>query len=106
MTPEEKIAEKLRRKQLEEEADMKFAMETFGVTDLGSGEGIDGMVPRTKEEFTELAEAISKKVGLFRNKDEFPTFVEDVVRGISIHCEFNHLQGIKQTLLISPLIFQ
>ena len=30
MTPEEKLAEKLRRQKLQEESDLRLAMETFG----------------------------------------------------------------------------
>jgi translation initiation factor 3 subunit J len=30
LTPEEKLAEKLRQQKLQEEADLKIAMETFG----------------------------------------------------------------------------
>lgn len=88
MTPEEKIAEKLRLQKMQEEADLKIAMETLGITptDLAQG-GIDGMVPTNRAEFNELAQAISTKVSLFRSKDEFPGFVEELIRNISLHCK-------------------
>lgn len=88
MTPEERFAEKKRLQKLQEAADLKLAMETLGVTADSSVEGsIDGMVPTNKTEFTQLAQLISNRVCLFRDKDEFPGFVEDLVKNISLHCE-------------------
>lgn len=90
MTPEERTAEKLRLQQLQEAADLKLAMETLGITADGTSvEGsIDGMVPTNKAEFVQLAQLISNRVGLFREKDEFPNFVEELVKNISLHCEW------------------
>lgn len=86
MTPEERIAEKLRLQKLQEEADLKTALDTLG---LGpSSIGIDAMTPNTKEEFTEFAEAISKKIFQFKNSDEYPTFVDDLVRNLCAGCEY------------------
>lgn len=88
MTPEERIAEKLRLQKIQEAADLKLAMETLGITgDAQSGvEGsIDSMVPTNKAEFTQLAQLISNRVSLFREKEDFANFVEDLVKNISIH---------------------
>lgn len=92
MTPEERIAEKLRLQKLQEEADLKLAMETLGITADASVEGsIDGMVPTSKDEFSQLAQLISNRVALFREKDEFPNFVEELVKNISLHCKWRGL---------------
>lgn len=90
MTPEERTAEKLRLQKLQEAADLKLAMDTLGITaDAASVEGsIDGMVPTSKAEFVQLAQLISNRVGLFREKDEFPNFVDELVKNISLHCEW------------------
>ena len=89
MTPEERAAEKKRLQQLQEAADLKLAMETLGVSVDGAVEGsIDSMVPTNKAEFTQLAQLISNRVCLFREKDHFPTFVEELVKNISLHCEW------------------
>lgn len=37
MTPEEKLAEKLRIQKLQEESDLKTALETFGIAEKGKG---------------------------------------------------------------------
>lgn len=77
MTPEQKLAEKLRLQKLQEESDLKNAMDTFGVTALVGG--IDGMHPTTKEEFIELSDAINKKLSNYKNDAEFSNFLEDLI---------------------------
>lgn len=86
MTDEERLAEKLRLQKVQEEADLRLAMETFGVTDVALG-GIDGMNPTSKAEFTEFSEALLKKIGQLKNQDEFPNFIEELVRGVCVHCK-------------------
>uniref|UniRef100_A0A6B2E7Q4 Eukaryotic translation initiation factor 3 subunit J n=1 Tax=Phlebotomus kandelakii TaxID=1109342 RepID=A0A6B2E7Q4_9DIPT len=98
MTPEELMAEKLRIEKAQKESDLKNAQELLGVTDRLAGEGIDAMVPTTKAEFTEYAEAISRKVSTFRSKDEFPGFVEDLVRNLCVLLTSNDLKKVKSTV--------
>lgn len=80
MTPEEKAAEKLRLQRLQEENDLKLALETLGVGD--SCVGIDTKNPKTAEEFTVLADAISKKVLQYKATEEFANFSEELIRNI------------------------
>lgn len=77
MTPEQKLAEKLRLQKMQEESDLRNAMDTFGVTTIVGG--IDGMHPTSKEEFIELSDAINKKLSNYKNDPEYPTFLEDLV---------------------------
>lgn len=94
MTPEERIAEKLRLQKLQEAADLKLAMETLGIpSDPQSSEegSIDSMVPTNKAEFSQLAQLISNRVGLFREKEDFANFVEELVKSISLHCKYQPL---------------
>lgn len=79
MTPEEKLAEKLRLQKIQEEADLHAAMDTFGIIDKS---GIDALQPKNKAELTELADAISKKVSQFKHLAEFSSFLEDLVRNV------------------------
>lgn len=81
MTPEERLAEKLRLQKIEEEADLRAAMDTFGVSDKS---GIDGLNPTNKVELTELSEAISKKVNQYKQLDDFPGFLEELVRNVCV----------------------
>lgn len=79
MTPEEKLAEKLRLQKIQEESDLRAAMETFGVTEKL---GIDTAQPKTKAELTELADSISKRVSQFKHLADFPGFLEELVRNV------------------------
>lgn len=78
MTPEERVAEKLRLQRLQEETDLKLALETLGVSETGAG--VES--PKTAEEFTALADAISKKVLQYKATEEFANFSEELVRNI------------------------
>lgn len=84
MTPEEKLAEKLRIQKIQEEADLRAAMDTFGIT----AEGIDGLNPTNKAELNEFAEAIGKKVSQFKNLEDFPGFIEELVRNVCVTRKF------------------
>lgn len=90
MTPAERLAEKLRLQKLQEESDLITALDTLGLTEKptsSSSTGIDGMSPTNKAEFSELSEAISKKVSTFKNSDEFPTFLEELVQSVCANCK-------------------
>ncbi|KAG7301722.1 hypothetical protein JYU34_014710, partial [Plutella xylostella] len=97
MTPEEKLAEKLRRQKLQEESDLRLAMETFGITDNATGK-LDSFNPTTKEEFTEFAEALNKKLSFFKSREEFPGFVDDLVRNILVQMHSADIKKVKLTV--------
>lgn len=90
MTPAERLAEKLRLQKLQEEADLLTALDTLGLTaeKTTTSSGIDGMSPTNKAEFSELSEAISKKVSTFKNSDEFSGFLEELVTSVCANCKF------------------
>ncbi|KAM3959265.1 LOW QUALITY PROTEIN: eukaryotic translation initiation factor 3 subunit j [Aphomia sociella] len=94
LTPEQKIAEKLRQQKLQEESDLRLAMETFGVTDGGSGK-IDSFNPTSKAEFTEFADMLTKKITFYKNKEEFPGFAEELFRNIIVQMPSADIKRIK-----------
>ncbi|XP_055613539.1 eukaryotic translation initiation factor 3 subunit J [Uranotaenia lowii] len=96
MTPEQKLAEKFRIQKLQEESDLKNAMETFGVTSLAGG--IDGMHPTSKEEFVEFADAITKKLSNYKNDPEYSNFLEDLVTKLFATMPSNTIRKVKGTL--------
>lgn len=96
MTPEQKLAEKLRLQKLQEESDLKNAMDTFGVTTLVGG--IDGMTPNTKEEFGELADAIVKKLSNYRSDPEYANFLEDLVTKLFAAQPSHNIRKVKGVL--------
>ncbi|XP_058463436.1 eukaryotic translation initiation factor 3 subunit J [Malaya genurostris] len=96
LTPEQKLAEKLRLQKLQEESDLKTALETFGVTTLAGG--IDGMHPTTKEEFVELADAITKKLSNYKSDPEYTNFLEDLVTKIFASLPSANIRKVKGIL--------
>lgn len=96
MTSEEKLAEKLRLQKIQEESDLRAAMDTFGVASDKSG--IDGINPTNRVELTELADAVSKKVNQYTKIDDFPGFLEELVRGVCANLSSNDLSKIKRTV--------
>ncbi|CAH2089809.1 unnamed protein product [Euphydryas editha] len=97
LTPEQKLAEKLRRQKLQEESDLRLAMETFGITE-GQGGKIDSFHPTNKEEFTEFAELLCKKINYYKSKDEFPAFVDELVKNIVVQMPSADIKRIKMTV--------
>lgn len=79
LTPEQRIAEKLRLKKIQEEVDLKIGLETLG---LAATSNIESFNPTSKEEFTEYAETIGKTVSQFKTKLEYASFIEDLVRNL------------------------
>ncbi|XP_026743864.1 eukaryotic translation initiation factor 3 subunit J [Trichoplusia ni] len=94
LTPEQKAAEKLRQQKLQEESDLRLAMETFGVTEGGGGK-LDSFEPTTKAEFTEFAELLTKKICLYKAREEFPTFIDEFIRNIVVQLPSGDIKRIK-----------
>ncbi|KAG4076427.1 hypothetical protein HA402_005870 [Bradysia odoriphaga] len=97
LSPEQKLAEKLRLQKVQEEADLRAAMDTFGVVNKDLC-GIDAMNPTNKAELSEFSEALSKKIGQYKQLADFPQFVEDLVRGICSNLTSTDMQKIKKTV--------
>lgn len=93
LTPEEKRAEMLRRQRLQEEADLRLAMETFGVTD--SSKSLDTVNPDTKEEFDQFGEALMLKISQFNKHTEFPAFAEELIKNIAVLMSSTSLRKVK-----------
>lgn len=82
LTPEEK----LRRQKLQEEEYTKAALDTLGLT-TSSATTIDSFNPKSKEDFTEFADAICKKVSQFKTKEEYVPFLDELVRNLCAGCK-------------------
>ncbi|XP_043288796.1 eukaryotic translation initiation factor 3 subunit J [Venturia canescens] len=95
LTPEERRAELLRRQRLQEQADLRLAMETFGVTE---STGLDAMLPDTKEEFDQFCEILAQKINSFNKHTEFPGFAEELVNRIAVNLPSTSLKKLKTTL--------
>jgi len=85
LTPEEKLAEKIRLQKIQEEADLKNAKDLFGVDGESSAKGsIDKMYPETKEEFEQFAEALKTKITFFESSKEYGEFMEKLINQVSV----------------------
>ncbi|KAG9460736.1 hypothetical protein GDO78_019860, partial [Eleutherodactylus coqui] len=84
LSPEEQLAEKLRLKKLQEDADLELAKEAFGE---GCSTGIDAMNPSSREDFTEFSKVLKEKITQFEKSVYYPTFLETLMRDICISCE-------------------
>lgn len=99
LTPEERMAEKLRQQKLQEEADLKVAVETFGISAESSmGSGLDAMNPSTKEEFEEFSKALVKKIIPFSSSQHFPFFAEELIRNMCVAMNSADMKKLKNTL--------
>ncbi|CAH1640451.1 unnamed protein product [Spodoptera littoralis] len=97
LTPEQKLAEKLKAQKLQEESDLRLAMETFGVTEANLGK-IDGFQPTTKAEFTEFADLLTKKICFYKAREEFPTFIDEFIRNIVVQLPSADIKRIKMSV--------
>ncbi|XP_034477867.1 eukaryotic translation initiation factor 3 subunit J [Drosophila innubila] len=95
LTAEEKLAEKLRLQKIQEESDLKSALDTFGVTSIGGG--LDAFNPESKEEFKEFGAALSWKVAQYRESPHFPQFIEDLVRGLCVNLSAADIKKVKMS---------
>lgn len=79
-TPEGKLAEKLRLQKIAEDNDLKLAAEMMGVS--GSGGVIDNANPTSKDEFDDLAKAITDKLSNFESSEHYQDFIENLVKSL------------------------
>lgn len=95
MSPEQITAEKLRLKQLQEEADLKTALDTLGLTSSSSAT-LDCFNPTTTEEFQQFSDSLSKQILQFKAKEEFVPFLDEFVRTLCAGCEFIDITSRRQ----------
>lgn len=91
MTPEERAAEKIRRQDAQEAADLRTALESLGMLNKQNSDnncGLDAFSPKTKSEFEDFASAITKKVDQFKRSDEFVPFLDDLVFKLCVGRKF------------------
>nr|KAF6386579.1 eukaryotic translation initiation factor 3 subunit J [Myotis myotis] len=98
LTPEEQLADKLRLKKLQEEADLELAKETFGVTNTVFG--IDAMNPSSREDFTEFGKLLKDKITQYEKSLYYASFLEALVRDVCISLEIDDLKKITNSLTV------
>ncbi|KAM9817107.1 eukaryotic translation initiation factor 3 subunit J-B [Neosynchiropus ocellatus] len=99
LTPEEQLAEKLRVKKLQEDADLELAKDAFGVgSTSNSVSGIDAMFPSSKEEFTEFEKLLKEKISRFEKSVHYSSFLDSLFRDLCISLEVDDLKKVSNSL--------
>ena len=75
-----------RIKEEQEEDQRRLAQELLGVTGGNQGR-IDSMKPSTSQEFEEFCEALSEKIGEFKESEHYADFAQNLIKNISIDCK-------------------
>ncbi|KAM6979648.1 eukaryotic translation initiation factor 3 subunit J-B [Aplochiton taeniatus] len=100
LTPEEQLAEKLRVKKLQEEADLELAKEAFGITTSNNVTGIDAMCPSTKDDFTEFEKLLKEKISQFEKSAHYSNFLDSLFRELCISLEVEDLKKVSSSLAV------
>ncbi|EDW01629.1 eukaryotic translation initiation factor 3 subunit J [Drosophila grimshawi] len=96
MSTEEKLAEKLRLQKIQEESDLKSALETFGLTSIDGG--LDSFNPQSNEEFKEFGATLSWKIAQYKESPHFPQFIEDLVQALCVNLSTADLKKVKMSV--------
>uniref|UniRef100_A0A3Q0RHG4 Eukaryotic translation initiation factor 3 subunit J n=1 Tax=Amphilophus citrinellus TaxID=61819 RepID=A0A3Q0RHG4_AMPCI len=101
LTPEEELAEKLRVKKLQEDADLELAKDAFGVSSTSNSvTGIDAMCPSSKEDFTEFEKVLKEKITQFEKSVHYSSFLDSLFRELCISLEVDDLKKISNSLSV------
>ncbi|XP_056268867.1 eukaryotic translation initiation factor 3 subunit J-B [Pseudoliparis swirei] len=99
LTPEEELAEKIRVKKLQEDADLELAKDAFGVgSSSNSVAGIDAMSPSSKEDFTEFENLLKEKISQFEKSVHYSSFLDSLFRELCISLEVEELKKVSNSL--------
>eukprot|EP00112_Aurelia_sp_Birch-Aquarium-sp1_P010941 Seg2312.3 transcript_id=Seg2312.3/GoldUCD/mRNA.D3Y31 product="Eukaryotic translation initiation factor 3 subunit J" protein_id=Seg2312.3/GoldUCD/D3Y31 len=100
LTPEERLAEKLRKQKLQEEADLLIAQETFGISEaeLPGKKTIDNFEPSSKDDFAEFGRLLAEKVTKYESSPEYTAFLEALCRDCCAGMDANDIKRISTTL--------
>ncbi|KAJ8407741.1 hypothetical protein AAFF_G00267850 [Aldrovandia affinis] len=99
LTPEDEVSEKLRVKQLQEEADLELAKDAFGIGN-NNVTGIDAMSPSSKDDFTEFEKLLKEKLSPYEKSVHYSSFLESLFRDLCISLEVEDLKKINNSLTV------
>ncbi|XP_022662819.1 eukaryotic translation initiation factor 3 subunit J-like isoform X2 [Varroa jacobsoni] len=93
--PEEQNAEKLRRQKLQEEADLRAAMETFGISTQGT---IDSITPVEREDYENLRKLLVAKLTPNEKSPLYIPFLDDLLRDLTANLEADDIKKLSSSL--------
>ncbi|XP_003745102.1 eukaryotic translation initiation factor 3 subunit J [Galendromus occidentalis] len=94
-SPEEQNREKLRRQRMQEEADLRTAMETCGVSATGT---IDSMVPVDKDDYDNLRKLLVAKLSPNESSPLYVGFLEELLRDLTANLEVDDIRKLSSTV--------
>ncbi|GIY24605.1 eukaryotic translation initiation factor 3 subunit J-A [Caerostris darwini] len=97
LTPQERLAHKLKQQKLQEEADLQLAKETFGITDEPVT-GIDQMIPSSREDFDTFRKLLVDKISQNESAPHFYSFLEELCRDLCLNLPPDEIKKITGTL--------
>lgn len=80
MTPEARLAEKIRLQKIQEQESLSLAKGLFGMTETS----LDKMMPATEDEFNQFAEALKSKITFFEGSPYYSVFVAKLISELSV----------------------
>ncbi|KAF8787871.1 Eukaryotic translation initiation factor 3 like protein [Argiope bruennichi] len=112
LTPEERVAHKLKQQKLQEEADLQLAKETFAWVGKFLGPNlkfllkvkkdtvtsIDQMNPSSKEDFDNYRKLLVEKITQSESSPHFIIFLEDLCRDLCINLSPDDIKKITSAL--------
>ncbi|GAB6032392.1 hypothetical protein CHUAL_011031 [Chamberlinius hualienensis] len=99
LSPEEIYEEKLRRQRLQEDADLEFAKETFGIKEEGKC-SLESMRPTTKPEFDSFRTALAETITKHDKSPCYVAFLDELFRDICLNLEAEDVKKLGNTIQI------
>jgi len=97
LSPEDKLAEKLKRQKLVIDSDFALAQETFGANAIPREGSIDGADPNSKDQFSVLRTNLVQKLQSLSGRDGYNDFMEELVRDICVGLEVEVVKKVAAT---------
>ena len=98
LTPEEQLAERLERQRLQEESDLRLALDTFGGNANAEVTGLDSAVLSSKNNFDDFRRHLAKKLNAVHTNSNYVAFLEELFRELSVPLETDDLKRISASL--------
>lgn len=94
-TAEEILADKLAKQKLQEESDLKLAIESFGLNELG----LDVLPLASREDFDEFRKSLVEKMRVAEKSTHYVTFLEATFRDLCAALEAEDIKRIGSSLV-------
>ena len=99
LTPEELLVEKLERQKMQEESDLKLAMDTFGVRQPKSTNiNLDEFTLASKEDFEKFRSNLVNKLAAVSSEPYYASFLEELFRDLCVPIDTDDLKKISSSL--------